>query len=330
MTMQFSAGSAAVRRREFAPFPGVRSRTRAIPYSGLELPGADPWKASYRTAAEDLEVSAGPDSVDRWAESLAGAPAGGVLVGPVAGCEPVYRSASSAILAVKSSGKGAVVVDALCDPRALPVGGSELVWVAVWRAGDDGLWKRAAAARDNGPSGVALPLIPGWTDEAEFLATFVRLARASGVDFATAFELSLDGASRAAIHSDYSSSFPDRADAYFDELHHRETAARVENGRVGFARRLEDAGIPVRVPMPRGSRDFEANVRACEALEAEADRVGEPSASDLRAAARRIEDFARDLTDLAKHGNGRLLFSSESREWRIIEGALGLAGIPPR
>jgi hypothetical protein len=329
---QFSTGPAVVRRGEFTPFPGVRSRVRSIPFPGLELSGADPWKGGYRKTSGDQDVSAGPESEPRWEEALAGAPSGCVLVGPVAECEPVYGSASAALRAARSAGRGAVVVDALCDPRDLDllVGGEDLVWVAVWREGDEGFWTRAERAREKGRSGVALPLIPGWTAESSFLRVFLARARAAGVEFAAGFEVPLDGASRAAIHSDFAAKFPDRADDYFDELHHRDASAAAAGAWTTFAREAETAGIPVRAPLPRGRADFEANLRAREALEFEADRLGEPSASVLRAASRRIEDFDRDLADLAKRGNGRLLFPPESREWRIIENAIGLALSPRR
>ena len=53
------------------------------------------------------------------------------------------------------------------------------------------------------------------------------------VDFAVAFEVSLDGYSRSAIHADFSSFFPERADSYFDDLHHRDGSREVAAGRAG-------------------------------------------------------------------------------------------------
>ncbi len=323
MMIQFSSGPAVVRRGELASFPGVRSRTRAVPFAGLELPGADPWKGGYRKAPAAIDVSPGPASVEIWEETLAGAPAGCVLVGPVADCESVYGSAAAALRAVSSAGRGAVVVDAFCEAEALP-SGEEFVWVSVWRDRDDEFWKRAEVARSRGRSGVALPLIPGWTTESAFLRDFLDRGRDAGVEFATVFELPLDGASRAAVHSDFAAAFPDLADSYFDELHHRDGSGSVERGRAAFAVLAGAAGISSRVPLPRGRRDFEANLRARELLESEADRLGEPVASLLRSASRRIEDFGKDLSELARQGNGRLLFPPESREWRLIEEAIGV------
>jgi hypothetical protein len=328
--IQFSSGPAVVRRGEFAPFPGVRSRIRAIPYAGLELPGVDPWKGEYRRKIGGMEVAAGPIGEGRWEEAFAGAPAGSILVGPIAECEPVYGTARAVLGAVSAAGRGAVIVDSLCDGRVLP-GGEEFVWIAVWRGGgDEEFWKRAREARENGRAGVALPLIPGWTTEPEFLRNFLDRAMSAGIEFAAPFEISLDGVSRSAIHADFSERFPERADSYFDDLHHRDWSDVIARVRSSFAEQARAAGISARAPLPRGRREFEANLRAQEALDAEADRIGEPSASILWSASRRIEDFGRDLAELAKRGNGRLLFSPDSREWRLIEEAIGVASASPR
>ena len=325
----FSTGPAAVRRGEFAPFPGVRSRVRAIPYAGLDLPGADPWRGAYRKTAEENDAVAGPDSAEQWEEALAGAPAGSVLVGPVAACEPVYRAAAAALEAVRESGRGAVVVDCLCDPAALP-GGRDVVRVSVWRAdADEEFWARAGESRGEGRAGVALPLIPGWTAEPEFVRDFLDRSREARLDFAAPFEIEPDGFSRSAIHADFGARFPERSDSFFDELHHRDWSDELARARPAFAEAARAAGIAARVPLPRGRRDFESNLLARGALESEADRVGEPGASVLRSAARRIEDFGRDLAELAREGNGRLLISPRSREWRVVEEAIGAERAAP-
>jgi hypothetical protein len=319
----YSSGPAAVRRGEFAPFPGVRSRIRAIPYAGFEFSGADPWKGEYRRKTEEIAVVAGPASPERWEDALAGAPAGSLLIGPVVEAEPVYGAARAALEAAQMAGRGSVVIEAVCDPRALP-GGEDVVWVAVWRSdAEEEFWRRAGEFRGNGTCGVALPLIPGWTTEPGFLRHFVSLADAGGLDFAAPFEVSLDGFSRSAIHADFAERFPERADSYFDDLHHRDWSDEIARARSTFAELTHAAGISARAPLPRGQRDFESNLRAREALEAEADRIGEPRASVLRSASRRIEDFGRDLAELARRGNGRLLFPPESVEWGLIEEAIG-------
>ena len=326
----FSTGPAAVRRGEFAPFPGVRSRIRLIPYADLALPGADPWRGGYRKAAEEDEIVAGPGSAEPWEEALAGAPAGCVLVGPVAECEPVYGAAGAALKAAGASGRGAVLVDVLCDPGALPAG-PDVVRVTVWR-GDEGekFFERAVESRGEGKAGVALPLIPGWTAEPGFLRDFLARARSAGADFAAAFEVEADGRSRAAMHADFAARFPDRSDAYFDVLHHRDGRPEIARARQVFAEEAGASGLSVRVPLPRGRADFEANLRAREALESEADRIGDPGASALRSASRRIEDFGRDLGELAREGNVRILLPPESREWALVEEALGPEKAAPR
>ncbi len=325
----YSTGPAAVRRGEFAPFPGVRSRTRMIPYVGLDLPGADPWKGGYRKAAEEIEVAAGPDSAERWEETLFAAPPGSVLIGPIAACEKVYGAGAAAIEAARDSGRGSVVVDSLCGFRDLP-DGPDVVRIATWRASEDeSLWGRLDSRRE-GKAGVALPLIPGWTAEREFLRAFLARVREARLDFVAPFEIVPDGYSRSAIHSDFAARFPERSDSYFDELHHRDWADELPRARLAFAEEAGAAGLAARVPLPRGRRDFEANLRAREALDAEADRSGEPEASVLRSAARRIEDFGRDLAELARQGNMRLLVSPGTREWRVVDETIGEPKAVPR
>ncbi len=318
----FSAGPSVVRRGEFAPFPGVRSRLRMVPYVGLDLPGADPWKGVYRKAADEIEVAAGSDSLERWEESLFGAPPGSVLIGPIAACEKVYGAGAAAIEAARQSGRGSIVVDPLCGAGELP-DGPDVVRIALWRAGEgESLWDRFDSPGE-GKAGVALPMIPGWTAEPEFLGAFFARARAARFDFAAPFEIAPDGYSRSAIHGDFAALFPEKADSYFDKLHHRDWALDLARARLAFAEGARAAGLDARVPLPRGRRDFEANLRAREALDSEADRSAEPEASVLRSAARRIEDFGRDLAELSRQGNLRLLVSPGTREWRVVEEALG-------
>ncbi|MGH9440802.1 MAG: hypothetical protein ACRD16_00850 [Thermoanaerobaculia bacterium] len=319
----YANGPAAGRRGEFAPLPGVRSRVRAIPYPGLELPGADLWRGGYLRERKDTEVLAGPDSAEAWREVFAGAPPGCVLIGPVADVEPVYGAARAALAAAREAGRGAVIVDDRCEPDRL-CDGPDVVRILVWRSEEGaGFWERAAGGRRGGKSGVALPLIPGWTGEPSFVRDFLARARSAGLDFVAPLEIDPDGHSRAAIHADFTERFPGDADSFFDRLHHRDWAPESARALAAFADEARAAGVPPRAPLPRGRGDYEANLLAREALEREADRTGEPGASSLRGAARRIEDLGRDLEELTRQGNGRLVLAPRSREWAIVEEAIG-------
>jgi hypothetical protein len=164
---------------------------------------------------------------------------------------------------------------------------------------------------------VAVAVIPGWTGTPEFLERTAASARAAGARFLAPFELGGDGPSRAAIHSAYAALEPRDADAFFDAIHHRDWS-RGTRESVGHLRRAAaDAGLPARVPAIAGAAEFSGNARLIEAIEIAAETAGEPRASDLLAAARRLEDLGRDVEEIARDGNLRLLFPPDSPEGRI-------------
>jgi hypothetical protein len=66
-----------------------------------------------------------------------------------------------------------------------------------------------------------------------------------------------------------------------------------------------------------GRAEFSGNSRLIEAIEIAAETAGEPRASGLLAAARRLEDLGRDVEEIARDGNLRLLFTPDSPEGRI-------------
>lgn len=321
-----STASAPWRRGEYTPFPGVRARTRAVPYPGLEPAGADPWSGEYRGAAEEMRIAAAADSAGEWVESLRHAPPGPVLVGPAPEADSVYGAASAACEAGRILGRGVVLVDvpvAAAPPRVPAPPSGSVVAVAVWRCGEeDRLWEESRAAAGSIPYGVALPILPGWTDEEEFLDSFLRRCRTAGVEFVVPLEVDGFGPSRAAIHADFARLHPDRADAYFDRIHHGDWAEETRQARDRLRRAAAAAGISSKVPLPRGSSEFAANRRAVEALEDAAERSPEPRAARLRRAVRVLEDLGRDLESIAREGNGRLLFDPDSPEWEVIERAL--------
>jgi hypothetical protein len=237
--------------------------------------------------------------------------------------EAIYGAGRAALEATRASGRGSVVIDAACGAEDLP-DGDDVVWISVWRKDDE---RALASGRGGSPErrGIALALIPGWTARPEFLRDFLPRCRSRGLGFAVPLEMSLDGYSRSAIHADFAALYPDRADVYFDRLHHRDAASEIAEARAAFEEIASAVGISARAPMPRGTADYDSNLRAREALEREADRCGEPRASLLRGASRRIEDFGRDVGELARQGNSRLLFPAGSPEWPVVEQALGIA-----
>jgi hypothetical protein len=315
-------GRALVRRGEFNPVPGVRARTRAVAYPGFEPAGADPWSGAYRRGGGGQIVSPGPGSVREWTEALRGACAGEVLVGPIPRAEPVYGAGEAAVAAARSSGRGVVAVDGLAALRSAE-SGADVVAAEIWRTGSEArLWHTLREASGRFVVGVGLPVLPGWTDDPAFLQNLLRSAREAGCAFVAPIEVAGDGASRAAIHEDFSTRAPERADAFFDLVHHGVWAERVAAARQTIAREIGRAGLRVRSPLPRGRGSHRANVAAREALERRADSEPEPLASRMRRAARIVEDLGRDLADLSREGNARLVFPPDSEEWSTIAAAV--------
>jgi hypothetical protein len=304
--------AAVARRGEFHPFPGARSRCRAIPYPGFEAESGDPWKGTFGRAA-DVETGVGPADAGAWLDAIARAAPGKVLVGTVAPAEEVYGAAAMAVAAAREAGRSVILVETV-ESRTDAAGGPDLARVVLWEARLD-FWTRFARRRE--PGGVAVAVIPGWTGTLEFLERTAASARAAGARFLAPFELGGDGPSRAAIHSAYAALEPRDADAFFDAIHHRDWS-RGTRESVGHLRRAAaDAGLPARVPAIAGAAEFSGNARLIEAIEIAAETAGEPRASDLLAAARRLEDLGRDVEEIARDGNLRLLFPPDSPEGRI-------------
>lgn len=312
MIVYGGAVPASVRRGEFHPFPGARSRCRAIPYPGFEADGADPWKGTYAIVGE-TGAGVGPAEPARWREAIARAGPGKVLVGTAAPAEEVYGAAAAAAAAARELGRSVIVVETVDARTSLPPG-DDFARVVLWSAAP-GFW--AGLARRKDTPGVALPLIPGWTGTDAFLEEWLRAAGAAGAPFAVPFELAGGGASRAAIHADFARLHPTEADGFFDAIHHRDWESGVREARERFRRAARSVGIPARVPAIAGTGEFAGNARLIEAFEVAAETAGEPGASRYLAAARRVEDLGRDVEEVARDGNLRLLWPPESSEARI-------------
>lgn len=310
------------RRGEFLPFPGIRGRTRAIPYTGFEPPGADPWQKQYRSPAPDSAAEAGSPDQDGWVAALRASPPGPILIGPAPPAEPVYTSALAAIGAARELARGVVAVDVAGVWDRIDFDDS-LVRVEIWRAGEEAfLWERLERTRGRVRQGIALAVLPGWTAESDYLEAFLPRAREAGVDFVAPFGVEGEGQGRAAIHADYSRENPAGADAFFNLLFHADWEARTHEGILRLREAAAKAGVATRVPRPPGAGEFRSNARVIEALESEAEDSPEPFASELFRAARRIEDVNRNIEELVLRGNRRLLFPAGSRAGEVAERVL--------
>jgi hypothetical protein len=309
-----------VRRGEFHPFAGARARIRALPYAAFEPPGGDPWRGAYRRES-DASVAPAEASPAAWEEALRSAPAGKVLVGAVPPAEAVYAAAGAAAAAARRLGRAVVFVETAGGERDGVPPGPDLARVTLWngRLSPDGFWRAFA---NGAGEGVGIPWIPGWTGEEDFLAEFFSRARNAGASFAVGFALAGDGASRAAIHADFAERDPARADGFFDAIHHRDWEAGTREAAARFEAAAARAGLAARVPLLLGGGDFAASARLVDAFEEEARAAGEPRSSALLAAARRVEDLGRDVSELEREGNLRVLWPPDSLEGRFARSVL--------
>jgi hypothetical protein len=150
--------AALARRGEFHPFPGARSRCRAIPYPGFETESGDPWKGTYGGALE-IETGVGPADSSDWSEAIARAAPGKVLVGTSAPAEEVYGATAAAVAAARAAGRSVVLVETV-ESRTDAAPGPDLARVVLWEAAAD-FWSRYARRPE--ASGVAVPP-PEWTE----------------------------------------------------------------------------------------------------------------------------------------------------------------------
>jgi len=179
-----------IRRGEFLPLPGARARIRALPYPAFEPAGGDPWRGSYRRK-EETSVAPAPRAPDAWEESLRNAPPGKVLVGPVPPAEIVYGAAAAAVAAARRLGRPAILFETAPRERDEIPEGRDLARVVGWDGtlSSEEFWR---AFRAGSLAGVALPLIPCWTGEEDFLREFFERAAQTEAAFAAGFALSGD------------------------------------------------------------------------------------------------------------------------------------------
>jgi hypothetical protein len=316
--------SATVRRGEFEPLPGLRGRFRAVPYPGFEREGADPWSRTYRARRADQEPTPGSRRPEVWRDALAAIKVGPLLVGPAPAADAIYGVVPAVVAAARRLGLGTILLDASEGARAIAPG-EDLVIVHPWRAGDESdLGSRCSATAAIGVTGVALPVIPGWTDEPDCLAKLFSDLRASGATFVVPFTLDLAGPGRAALLEDSEAMGPAGSEL-FDRLFHGGFDERVIAARARVVEAARASGLAIGVPMPRGAGEHASNLSARQALERAAAESADPSASELRRAARRIEEYRGDLGALFREGNGRLVVEPGSPAWPLVVLALDSA-----
>ena len=293
---------------------GRRLAVRLFPYgadAGAAALRFDPVDRRFVFRKPDALVAAGPGKAATWAEVLARAPSGPVLIGPCAPAEAVRGSYRAAAEAAVESGRPVYLLDP--EPDGIPPGAQgATVALCSWRPG------RAAAsfpglapARAAGLScGAVFPLLPGWTAEPDFLEALMAAAKEGGAASVTALVPAADGEGRRGIVEARLGVEPSEGEGFFDLVHHGDWFSRIGDRLAEARAAAARHGLAALPPRPGGGRGRSGNASAAARLEELADRLeaDEHRSALLYAAVRWIDDSRRDLAAVAREGNFRKVF----------------------
>jgi hypothetical protein len=301
------AGGAVVRCLE-SEIAGRRIAAYAVPYSGevgLQSFRFDPLERRLFERRRSGRVRVGPPDLVEWARAFSRCPAGPVLVGPGDPAEGVRGAYRAAAEGAAQSGRAVYVLDP--EPSALPPAPPDaFVALFAWTPLGEGWATALAAAIARGTSGGALlPIVPGWTDEPDFLDDWFDLLAAAGADFAAAVPASGEGESRRNLVEARTRIDPVAADGFFEKIHHCDWTASVREGVVRFRAEAAHRGLATLPPRPVGSGEPPGNSAAAARLEERAQELeaDEHRSALLHAAARWIDESGRDLVPVVREGN---------------------------
>jgi hypothetical protein len=298
---------AAVRCVEW-DLSGRRVAAHATPYSG-EAAAAfrfDPLERRLLARRASGRVAVGPSAVDAWARSFSRCPPGPAAVGPGSPVEEIRGAYAAAAEGAAASGRGVYLIDP--ESAGLPPRGTRgFVALCVWAPLDEGgVWRRLSAALAAGiPAGVLLPILPGWTDELEFLDGWLDRAAALGAQFTAAVPSAGSGDQRRILVEARAQTDPSSADAFFQRVHHGDWEGMVSAGLRRFRDEARRHGMPVMPPRPVGAGEPPANSAAAARLEEHAVELedDEHRSALLHAAIRWIDESGRDLAPVVREGN---------------------------
>lgn len=286
---------------------GRRVAVRALPYAGeVGRPDFrfDPIERRLIRRETRGRALVGPYDSEQWRVAFLRGPAGPALVGPCEEVEEIRGAFRAAAEGARQAGRGVYLLDA--EPAGLPPDpGETFVAFFCWHPGPI---QREGISRALGlgiPSGLLLPVIPGWTAEPEFLTEFLSSALAAGVQFVAPVAPSHDGNARRLMVEARG-----EADGFFEFIHHfnwdEELPIRVRAVRSAVL----ESGLAVFAPRPFGVGQPRANAAAAARLEEKAEETekDEHRSSLLHAAARWIDESGRDLRAVLSEGNFRKVF----------------------
>lgn len=302
----YEAGPPLLRPGEL-DIAGRRAAARLVPYSNEAGPPAfrfDPAERRFVPRPPRGRVVAGPPEAEAWRPLLARVPGGPLLIGPGSPAEEVWGSYRAAAEAVLGAGRGAYLLDP--PPAGLPSrarGGC--VALFGWHPDLEQSEAVAAAVRGGIPSGLLLPVIPGWTGEEDFLESLAEWSAAAGLLFLAPVIPRQDGEARRSLVEARGG-----GDDFFESIHHTDWDMTLPP-LLDAARRIgRRRGLALLPPRPTGAAEPPGNGPAAARLEERAEAAGddEHRASLLRAAARWIDESGRDLAAILAEGNFRKVF----------------------
>jgi hypothetical protein len=320
------AAAVAVKAGEF-DLCGRRVAARATPYAGDSAPPSfvfDPLELRFVTCRREARVAAGSADPDLWREALGRLPLGAVAVERCSGAEAVRGAYRAAAEGARAAGRGVYLLDPERDGLPNAADPASVV-VATWRPGLLSLPPiLAIAARAGFSSGLALPVIPGWTAEASFYEPLLDAALAAGAVFVAALCPAGDGEARRMAVEARAESDPLAADSFFERVHHGGWVEEVPRGLAAVQGAVASRGLRALPVRPRGEREPAANSKAAALLE---ERAAQPAAREhhqalLHGAVRWIDESGRDLAALVREGNFRKVFPFGAEASDEVEAAL--------
>jgi hypothetical protein len=309
--IEYENAGPAVRPRE-AEVAGRRIAAHAVPYSGEVGPPAyrfDPVERRFFERSPSGRVAVGPAEPEAWARGFAKCPGGPVVVGPGAAVETIRGAAAAAARAAAAAGRPVY----LLDPTAFPdPAGSGYVALFAWSPVplSDSTPGIAAARAAGLQAGGLLPIVPGWTDSADFLEAYLDGMAGAGATFAAPVAVTADGESRRVLVEARSAADSAAAEHFFERAHHSDWGAAHAAAVIRFRAEAARRGLATVPPRPLGAGEPPGNSAAAARLEERALEAGEDEhrAALLYAAARWIDESGRDLALVVREGNFRKVF----------------------
>lgn len=308
----FETASAPIVRAAESEVGGRRIASRLLPYgaeAGSRLFRFDPLALRFVSRKPEVGVAVGPADPAAWREAVTRLPLGPVLVGPGSPAEEVRGAYLAAAEGALSAGRSVYLLDP--EPAGIPTRVAGVVALCSFSPGGPQAFPQLQALSGLGvASAVLVPLIPGWTADAETLDALLSEAAAGGAKAACALIPATDGESRRAIVEARGDLASDAADRFFEKIHHGDWSAPKAQRLAEVRALVRERGLALLPPRAVGRREPPGNAAAAALLEERAELGGldEHRTTQLQAAVRWIDESGRDLSAVAREGNFRKVF----------------------